>query len=99
MSGYISNFSNVTNYTSAFQKANTMTDGYFMFGLIVVTYACVFLYYLPNGKWKSLTYSSFIAGILGLMMNLAGMLQWYFLVIIAFGFVAGLFMMLVAKRD
>lgn len=99
MSSYISNFSNVSNYTTAFQKANTMTDGYFMFGAIVVVYLCFFLYYLPNGKWKSLAYSSFITGIIGMMLNLAGMLQWFYLIIIAFGFVTGLFMLLVAKRD
>ena len=92
-------FENATSFTEFFNVANTMTDGWLAFMLAIITFVIMFLGALPFGKYKALTYSSFVTGVLLLFMNMADMIDYWVIVLDGVILAIGLFMMMHSKRE
>jgi len=91
-------FDNATNWTSYLEAANTMTDGLLVYSLMVVVFLVLFMSTLVFGKWRALTYSSFVSIVLGAFLNTAGLLDYWVLVLNGIFLVVGVFMMMQSKR-
>lgn len=92
-----SNFTNLTNLTQWLEVSNNLTDGYLVFGLEVTVLLVLFLSTLSFGKWKALTYSSFVTGIMVFFLNLGGLADYWHLMLLSALFIAGVFMTMQSK--
>lgn len=91
-------FNNATSYTELLVIANNITGGWLVFSIVVSFALVLFVYNLPYGKWRAMVSSTFLTGLLILMFNMAGMIQFWVITLDLFLFVLGLFMMIQSKE-
>ena len=94
----MTNFQNISNFTNFVQIANTMTSGYLIFGIVVTLFIVAFLSTLHFGKWKALTYASFLTELLIIVLNMNGLMDYMYLTLMGIIFAIGFFMMIQSKQ-
>lgn len=76
----MSNFTNVTGFTEAFQVANTMSDGYLAVGFPVVFWIALFGFSMSYGRAHAMTAASFLTAIILLIENMVGLVDYWVIV-------------------
>lgn len=95
----MSSFANTSSLTDYVEVANDITDGWLVFGMAVTIFTVLFLSTLAFGKWRALTYSSFVTGIVLVLMNMLGMADYWLIVLDGVAFSIGAFMMMQSKSS
>ena len=95
----MSAFENATSFTDLLTVANTLTDGYLIYALNFSVFVVLFLSSMGYGKGKALFYSSFVTGILMLVLNIVGLCPWFLLVINGAAMAFGIFMLYTSKNE
>ena len=93
----MSNFTNLTSFTQFLQLSNNMTGGILIFAFVTTVAVVLFLSTVSYGKWKALTYSTFITGILLLLLNVGGLVEYHLIIVDVVLFAIGLFKMMESK--
>lgn len=92
-------FENITNMTGTLEAANTIgSPGLWIFSVEVTVFVVLFLFAYVYGKWRALTYSSLVVGILIFYLNLADLAEWWHITIVVVAFAIGLFMSIANKN-
>lgn len=95
----MSNFTNITSLTGLLTSADAVVgDGLLIFSLEVSVWVVFLLATMGYGKWRALTYSSFMTGVLMLMLNIGGLAEYWHITLAGVAFAIGFFMMIVNKN-
>lgn len=95
----MSAYQNITSLTDAFVVTNTITDGYFAPGIMVVIWIVLFGYALPQGRAQAITYASLIAGLCGMLLNIMGIIPYWVLTADLILFAIGIFMLMAERKS
>jgi len=93
----MSSFQNISSMTDFIRIGNTITDGLLVFSFIVSVHVVFFLVTLRFGKWKALTYSSFIAILIELILKMVNLAEEWMIILSLVAMAFGLFQMLATK--
>lgn len=95
----MSSYQNMTNLTDFMTISNDIVGGDLLFFMLEATiWIVLFLGTFGFGKWRALSYSSLVVGIIMFGMNLAGLIPYWHLVFALCGYAIGTFMMLTNKN-
>lgn len=87
------NYTNMTSFTDLMVQSNTFTGDFFGVSVFITLFCVLTLLSLPYGKNKALVFASFAAGVLGMFMNMAGLLPYWLLAADAIVFGIAFFLM------
>lgn len=77
--------------------ANNLSEGYLIYTFVFVIFVVLFLSSMRWGKEKALTYSAFVTGVVLLLLNVAGLVQYWMIVLDGVLLMIGLFLVTRAK--
>jgi hypothetical protein len=77
----MSAFQNVTSLTDAFVATNTVSGGTFAYGIPIIVWIAIFGFAMPNGRSQAITAASFVTGIMLLLMNMVGLVQYWVIIL------------------
>lgn len=92
-------FENATSMTDFFTVANTVSDGLLAFGFPLVVWVALFGYNVSKGRAEAITYSSFVTGIVLLLENMAGLVDYWVIIADLILLAIGIFMLLMERRQ
>jgi len=96
----MSQFENVTGFTEAFEVANTISDGMLAIGVPLVLWIALFGFTIGrNGRAHSITFASFVTGIILLLENMAGLVEYWIIIADLILLSLGIFMILHERRS
>lgn len=78
--------------------ANTATSGYLAWSMAVVGWVSIFFVVMPHGRSKAIAVSSFINGIVLLIMGNMGLVPWWLIVVDVLLFGVGVGLLMVNKK-
>lgn len=87
-------FENVTSLTDYFVAGNTLTDGILVHALVVVVFLVLFFSSIVYGRSKALTFASFSTGVLLLVLNIQGLVDYWLIIADLLLFSVGVIVML-----
>lgn len=90
-------YENVTEFDSYLVAINTITGGWFLPSVMVVFFLVLFLSNLRFGRAKALTVSSFTVGLILLVFNVEGLINYWVITADLILFAIGVFMLLLEK--
>jgi general stress protein CsbA len=92
-------FTNITSITGAFAWANNLTGGFIGIGFPIVVWVALFAAGISHGRGHGITFASFVTGILLLMENMMGWVQFWVITADLILLVIGVYMMLQERRS
>lgn len=91
-------YENVTGFTEFYEAANTHSGGLLALTLPVVLWVALFGFALVNGRSKAIVFASFVTGILLLIENLLGLVDYWVIVADMILLTLGIFMLMLEGR-
>lgn len=95
----MTSFENITDLTTFFSTANTMTDGLLGISLSVSVFVILFLTTYQFGRSKALMYTSFITGIFLAILNAGGLVDSWLILIDLIIFAISVIMLMNSRRE
>lgn len=92
-------FENVTGITDFFDVANTYAGGLLAVGFPLVVWIALFSFNIQKGRAEALTYSSFVVGIILLLENLYGLVDYWLLIADLILLSIGIFMIVMERKQ
>ena len=95
---YTSYFTNTTTLQSFTLAANNATGGLLLWSFVGVVAVSLFFAGMPYGRSKASALSSFITGIILLILNNMGLVDWWLLALDALVFGASIILIMMNKK-
>ena len=90
----MSNFTNVTDFTEFFTASDAVSGGLLAIGFPVLMWIIMFGFALRDGREKALIFASFGTGIILLLENIAGLVEYWVITADLLLLALGVFMLL-----
>lgn len=94
-----SNFANVTDMTEFFEAADTVSGGMLALGVPIVMWITLFGFGLRSGRAQAITYASFGTGIILLLENIAGLVEYWVIIADILLLTLGIFLLLHERKS
>lgn len=92
-------FENVTGFTSFFTTADSYSGGLLAIGVPLVLWVSLFGYTVQKGRAEAMTYASFVTGVILLLENIAGLVDYWVIMADLILLAIGIFMVFMERRD
>lgn len=89
----MSSYENITGLTDAFEVSNSLADGMIAIGVPLLLWIALFGWNVRKGRAEAITYASLATGIVLLLENIAGLVEYWVIIADLILFALGLFMM------
>lgn len=92
------NFSNISDFTGFLVAADTVSGGMLAIGIPVLVWVASFAFTLREGRGHAITYASFGTGIILLLENIAGLVEYWVIIADILLLLLGVYFLLQERR-
>lgn len=95
----MSSYENITGFADAITVTNTISDGLLAVGLPVVVWVALFGWNLRHGRAEAISYASFAVGIILIVENVWGLVEYWVVIADLLLLALGVFMIMLERRE
>lgn len=89
----------MTSWMDFLTIANSMTDGYLVYSLLVAVFVVLSMAFLYQGRNNAITFASFTTAILALFLNMNGLVEYWVIIACGLVFSIGVFFMVQNRQS
>lgn len=92
------NFSNISDFTGFLIASDVVSGGMLAIGIPVLVWVATFAFALREGRGHAITYASFGTGILLLLLNIAGLVEYEYIIADVLLLLLGVYFLMQERR-